>query len=327
MQQAEEAGEPIDQQSAANPAPNNNSNNEAATAAQKPHLAPHRQFLRLCRNLCVVYLAFGLVFASPLYTMIALRPEGPASPLYQLPKILASPREEYFFASQSGQKLHGWLFRTPGSNRVILVHHGNAGNILHRLFIAKHCILTGSSVFIYDYRGYGKSEGSVALANLSEDGLSAYDFLAKQLKFSHIVNYGESIGSGVACLVSTQRPCDGVILQSGICSLPSVAKDGVFFLKMYPDSIYPQPHFENLHLVKELHKPLLVVHGMRDTMVPPRHSEKLFAAAAEPKQFVKLPACGHNDVGDKDEALFDKSLQDFINSIYERDSNKTTNGS
>ena len=285
----------------------------------KPPVPLKRQLLNLARNFFILYLIVGLLIITPIYSFIVLRPEGPNGPaanLYALDKILNSKREEYFFPAANGQKLHGWLFRTPGSDKVVLVHHGNAGNILHRLFIAKHCIQTGASVFLFDYRGYGKSEGNIAVTNLPEDGLAAYDFVHNTLKFNHIVNYGESIGTAVATQVSKERPCDGAIIQSGLCSLPAVAKDGIFFFHAYPDFIFPAPHFSNLEMIGDIHKPLLIVHGMQDKQVPYQHGQKIFARANEPKRLVLLPGCGHNDVGLNDEALFQKSLQDFMKSVY-----------
>lgn len=280
---------------------------------------------RLARNIFVMYIALGLLIASPLFTLVALRPEGPnsgVSQLYTLDKLLTATREEYFFKTADGQKLHGWLLRVPASDKVAIVHHGNAGNLLHRLFIAKHCIQAGASVFLYDYRGYGKSEGSTALTNLPEDGLAAYDFVRDSLKFAHIINYGESIGTAVANQVSQQRPCDAVILQSGIGSLPMVARDGLFFMKLYPDFVFPQPRFANVELIKTLQKPLLIVHGSKDTMVPYKHAELIFANASEPKRLVLLPECGHNDVGINDEALFDKTLSEFFASVYPEGTSK-----
>lgn len=278
----------------------------------------NKQYLLLVlRNLLIMYLAFGCVIMSPVYTMVALRPDRSTSaPLYSLNKILNASREEFFFAAATGEKLHGWLLRTPGSDHVVIVHHGNAGNILNRLFIAKHLIQHGSAVFLYDYRGYGKSDGKADLSHLTEDGLSAYDFVSKNLKFAHIVNYGESIGSHVAAATSRDRPCDGVILQSGISSLPAVAKNGPFFMSFYPEVIFPKPYLDNLAVLPTLKMPKLIMHGEKDSLVPFNHSAALYACAPEPRKLVKLPSCGHNDVGGKDEKIFDDALSQFLDSLY-----------
>ncbi len=302
---------------------NKDKNKSRRSAKPKVKVPLTHQLLKACLYSVGIYVFIGCVIMSPVYTMVVLRPDrGDYAQLYTLPKIINSPREEYFFPAKTGEKMHGWLFRTPKSDRVVIVHHGNAGNLIHRLFIAKHLIVSGASVFIYDYRGYGKSEGSTALTNLVPDGLDAYDFVRDKLKFSHIVNYGESIGSHIACTVSKERPCEGLILQSGICSLPAVAKDGPFFMKAFPDEIFPKPHLENTAIISDIKKPMLLVHGLKDTLVPWRHSEKLFALASEPKWFVKLPACGHNDVGDQDEVLFEKTLMEFMDSVKSGDFSK-----
>lgn len=289
----------------------------------KPKKAVSGELRKLGLYACLMYLFFGLLIMSPLYGYVVMRPETPTSLLGKqyafiydkITKILTAPREEYFFAGPSGKKLHGWLFRTPNTDTVVIVHHGNAGNILNRLFIAKHLIIAGASVFLYDYEGYGKSEGTPNLNQLTPDGLAAYDFVKNDLKFNHIVNYGESFGSNVASNVSMARPCDALILQSGLCSLPAVAKSGPFFINLYPDFIFPDPKLDNLAIIGNIKKPILIVHGLKDKLVPASHSQQLFDKAAQPKRLVMLPECGHNDVGEKDEMLFEVSLKDFVDDL------------
>jgi alpha-beta hydrolase superfamily lysophospholipase len=241
-----------------------------------------------------------------------LRPDRGNNSLYELNQILDVDREEYFVESH-GSKLHAWMFRKPNSRTLVIVHHGNAGNILNRLFLAKAFLRAGTSVLLYDYRGYGKSTGPASLSGLDEDGIAAFDFAKTAFNYPVMINYGESIGSNVACTVDRQRPANALILQSGITSVPNVAQDGMILLRLYPDWLWPQPRFDNRILLAQSKTPLLVLHGQRDTMVPCSESQYLFdCAAATDKSFIKLPNCGHNNVGYYDQELFQKSITDFV---------------
>lgn len=282
--------------------------------AKKEKLSVRRQLQKLAIIAIAYYLVFGLCIASPLYAWVVLRPATGMSQWYTIDSILNIKREEFYFKSRSGEKLHGWLFRVPGTSRIAVVHHGNAGNLTNRLFLAKNLIEAGTSVFLYDYRGYGLSGGQPTLSGLSEDGLSAHDFVNRRLGFpaESIIVYGESIGSAVACRVAAARPNAALILQSGICCLPQVARDKMIFLQAYPIWVFPQPHFDNLAIIKQLREPVLFLHGEKDTLVSWRQSQELFDSAREPKTFVRLPDAGHNDVGDVNSKEYLEAVRSFV---------------
>jgi len=263
---------------------------------------------------CAMVAAFAplAILYSPLYTQVVLRPSREQSELYKIYKMLDARREEYFFDS-SGTKLHGWLFRNPASNTVVVIHHGNAGNLINRLFLANKFLHAGTSVFLYDYSGYGKSNGNADLIAILNDGVAAFDFVKDNFRYPIVVNYGESIGSSVACHVDANRSASLLILQSGIASLPKIAKSKLTFLTIFPDIIWPTPQLDNTVLLARSKTPLLLIHGDRDTLVPIGHSRLLLDSAAAPdKQLVTLPTCGHNDVGCNDAALFQQTITDFL---------------
>ena len=115
--------------------------------------------------------------------------------------------ESINFKAGDGTKLHGWFFPLPGKSPVILFCHGNAGNISHRLWNIQKLLSHGFQVFIYDYRGYGKSNGSPSRKGLYLDGLAAYDFLVKKRGISpdRIILFGRSLGAAVATEIAVQR--------------------------------------------------------------------------------------------------------------------------
>lgn len=263
------------------------------------------------------YVLTGLLLNSPLYTMVALRPETGSSDLYKIKTILNVPREEIAIATVDGAKLNAWYFKTPGADKVVIVNHGNAGSLLNRLFIAKSLIQSGSSVLLYDYRGYGKSEGKVSLPGLQEDAVAAYDYAVNKLGYkpNQIVLYGESIGGGISSRVAEQRPVAGVIMHSPFTSLPNVAQSGSPLFRLYPDWVFPQPSYENLTYVQGKHAPLLILYGDKDHLVPPAQSRRLFELASEPKGVVLVPGAGHNDMIDVNEKLYFQSIDSFLKGL------------
>jgi uncharacterized protein len=275
-----------------------------------------REFSKFCLYCLIFYLSFGLLIAfSPLASLLILHPQG-RSDFYN---AAVANKEEVNFANAAGDTLHAWFIRAPGAKRIALVHHGNAGNLIHRLTIARDFLQLGTSVFLYDYRGYGASTGKPSVAGLIEDGLAAYDYVNKKLGYSpdQIIAYGESIGTAVTCRVALLRPCRAIVLQSGLSSLPAVAHDGVLWLKLYPDWVFPQPHFDTDSIIARLPEPILFIHGMKDSTIPYRQSEELFKLASNKQnKIVLLPDAGHNDVQGADEPQFYSALSGFVESVF-----------
>lgn len=295
---------------------------EETTTAPFANKQVRKRLFRLqLRNLGIIalscYLLTGLLLHSPVYTMVALRPIGPESPLFKIPSINNVPKQELKIATVSGAKLDAWYFKAPGSSMVVIVNHGNAGNLLNRLFIAKSLLQSGVSVIIYDYRGYGRSEGALSLAGLKDDALAVYDYTKDKLGYQpqQIVLYGESIGGGISSRVAEQRKVAGIIMHSPFTSLPNVARDGSLLLRLYPESVFPQPSYENLSYVRGAHPPLLILYGDKDHLVPPAQSRRLFTEASQPKTVVLVPGAGHNDMIDVNEKLYNESVDAFLRKL------------
>jgi fermentation-respiration switch protein FrsA (DUF1100 family) len=245
---------------------------------------------------------------------LVLSPAVGANRFYNLDLVPGAKKEVIDIATPDGNKLNAWLFKVPGSDKLTIVSHGNAGNISNRIYLANVLVPAGSSVLVYDYRGYGLSTGTPSIQGILQDGLTAYDYAHKQLGYppDKILLYGESIGSAVTCNLACERSCAAVILQSGIASLPAAGRFVFPFLWLYPDFIFATPHLDNVQRVKDIHVPILLIHGKVDHIVAFQSSEKMFAAANEPKQLVFLPHCGHNDMGVQDTKLFYDAISHFV---------------
>ncbi len=202
---------------------------------------------------------------------------------------------EAFFNTEDGERLHGWFFPAEKDSPVILHFHGNAGNISHRLDLVQPFQRKGFSVFLVDYRGFGKSSGRPSEQGLYRDGLAAWAYLVEKENIApeRIVIHGHSIGGAVAIEVALQKKVRGVILESAFTSTKNMAKTMPLFALFAP--VFPA-HYNNLEKIHRLRAPKLIVHGESDEIVPFSMGKKLFEAATDPKSFYPVKDAGHNDV-------------------------------
>ena len=270
-------------------------------------------------NLYLCFLACGLFIVFGIRDRIALFPmqDTKWKPyLAQMARTFHVQTEEMTIAGPGGHKLAALLIRKPGSRYVYLISHGNAGNLGFRIPLATYIIGTGQSVFMYDYEGYGESQGEAKLNNLIPDATSAYDYLTGNLgyKENQIILYGESIGTGPTTALMQIRKPAAVVLQSGFTSLITAGKDKLWQLKIFPDFICPEPHLDNLSAVEAKHPPLLFIHGDQDIVLPVNYSRTMFAAASQPKTYFEARGAGHNDICDRPENLrgFSDALKKLV---------------
>ncbi|MDJ0936605.1 MAG: alpha/beta hydrolase [Kiloniellales bacterium] len=197
--------------------------------------------------------------------------------------------------TDDGLGLRHW-YRPPreDGSPVLVVFHGNAGNLSHR--VPKYIGLAGQGhgILFVGYRGYGGNPGKPSQDGLLADGRSALDWLAGQgIGPERVVLYGESLGSGVAVHLAAERPVAGVVLEAPYSSVAEVAQHHYWYL---PAKWLILDKWDSVARVDELSVPLLVLHGERDRVIPPRFGKRLFAAAKQPKELLLHPEAGHNDL-------------------------------
>lgn len=202
--------------------------------------------------------------------------------------------EDCFFESQDGVRLHGWFVKHENPQATLLWCHGNAGNLSHRVDNLIKLAQLPINIFIFDYRGYGKSEGKPDEPGIYRDALAAYDYLVSRpdVDAESLVIFGRSLGGAVAVELATQRPCAGLILESTFTSARDMARSAFGFL---PVHLVMKTQLNSVDKIGDLDVPLLFVHGTADRVVPLRLGEKLFAVANSPKDFYKIPDADHND--------------------------------
>jgi fermentation-respiration switch protein FrsA (DUF1100 family) len=218
----------------------------------------------------------------------------PQSSFDSIPDDWGLLHEEVTFDTEDNKRLHGWFFPLQGDAPVILFCHGNAGNISHRLENVKLLLDQQLQVFIFDYRGYGKSNGRPSERGLYRDGLAAYDFLAnrKSIPPDRILLFGRSLGASVAIEITLRREVKSLIVESAFTSTKGMAKTLFPFMLLSP---FLPAHYNNLEKIARVNVPKLFVHGEDDEIVSFSMGQKLYQAAKAPKFFFPIKAAGHND--------------------------------
>jgi hypothetical protein len=205
-------------------------------------------------------------------------------------------------------KLSAWWTPNDNARATLIFSHGNGGNIGNRLDKLKIFHDLGLNVLLYDYRGYGKSEGRPSENGLYADAQSAYDFAVndKKIPADQIISYGESLGGSVAAHLAANNKVKAVILDSTFTNLEDMAR-----LRMPLLAGLAKSKFDTLADVANIKSPVLVLHSPNDEIIPYAQGQKLYAAVKTSKQFVILQG-DHNNGFWKSKNTYVKGLDDFI---------------
>jgi fermentation-respiration switch protein FrsA (DUF1100 family) len=208
------------------------------------------------------------------------------------------------------------LFFQGTRPEVILYFHGNAGDLSGWQFVAEDFTQYGYSILIVDYRGYGKSSGTITEEGFYKDAETAYYYLINKKRFTPqtIIVYGRSIGSGIAVDLASKHRIHGLVLESPYASLAQLAKEKFPFF--FP-SLYLKHKFNNLEKIAQVKAPVLFIHGQKDSLIPVSHTEKLFQTCTGKKQKIIIAEGAHNDLNAYPEyhQLLKEVLPDFLTSV------------
>ena len=202
--------------------------------------------------------------------------------------------EEIVLDTADGERVIVWHVAPHGEKPVILYFHGNGGSLAWRAERLRALTADGSGLVALSYRGYGGSSGRPTETGLIEDAFAAYAFAATRYGAGRIVLWGESIGSGVAIALAGEKPVARVVLESPFTSVTDIAAQIYWFL---PVRWFIKDPFRSDLRIGKVTAPVLVLHGERDSVVPIALGEQLYALINAPKQFVRFPDGGHNDLG------------------------------
>lgn len=203
--------------------------------------------------------------------------------------------EDHAFRSSDGVQLHGWLFRAEEDAPLVIWLHGNGGNITNRAPMAAEFARRGISVFLPEWRGYGRSEGRPTESGLYRDALAAWDYAVKVLGWApaSIVMYGESLGGPYAAYVASQRGAAAVVIENSFSSLADL---GNALYAPIPVGWTAPRAMATTRWLNESGLPVLVMHGRRDQVIPFSLGQRLYDGLRGPKELLVSETATHSEI-------------------------------
>ncbi|WP_029132574.1 alpha/beta hydrolase [Sedimenticola selenatireducens] len=239
-----------------------------------------------------------ILIAAGIYAVLLLIVYLNQSSLLYLPgmpsrELTASPRdiglihEDVRLLTDDGVDLHGWYIPTERARGTLLFFHGNAGNISHRLESLQIFHQLGLNVLIFDYRGYGQSQGQPGERGTQLDALAAWHHLVDIRGESpdRIVLFGRSLGGALAAWLAARVQPGALILESAFISVPELAAELYWWL---PARLLSRLQYNTRNYLAEVHCPVQVIHSREDEIIPYRHGQSLYEAAHPPRTFLEL---------------------------------------
>jgi len=226
--------------------------------------------------------------------------------------------EDIHFRAADNTLLHGWYCAQGHDNKVILLFHGNTGNISDCLESLQMFANMGYSCFVFDYRGYGHSEGQPNEQGSYQDADAAWEWLLREKHHApdDVVIIGRSLGAAIAAHVASHHRAAAVVFESTFTSLPDIAAETH---RLVPARLMTRFDYNTLARIPRIHSPILIVHGRDDRVIGFHHGERLYTAANEPKAFLEINgdhATGFIHSGEK----YTRGLQEFLHRHAGKDS-------
>ena len=239
--------------------------------------------------LLIVYLGWAVI----LYIMQPKFLYWPVREVPYTPSELDLDFENIVFESGDGLLLSGWYIGAEGSEFTVLFCHGNGGNIAHRLDSINIFHNMGLNCFIFDYRGYGNSQGKPSEEGTYLDAGAAYKWLTEEKKIQpdNIIIFGRSLGGSIAAQLASQVEAGALIIES---TFTSYADIGSKFYPYMPVRWFARFSYRTIDYIRDVRCPVMLIHSRNDELMPFEFGLELYEAANEPKEFVEIFG-SHND--------------------------------
>jgi uncharacterized protein len=202
--------------------------------------------------------------------------------------------EEVTLVAQDGEHVIVWHVAPLGDKPVLLYFHGNAGSLRYRIDRFRPLIGNGMGLVALSYRGYGGSSGRPSEQGLLHDARAAYDFAARHYPVERIALWGESLGTGVAVAIASERTVRCVVLEAPYTSTVDIAAAAYPFI---PVRWLMHDQFRSDLRIPHVTAPVMILHGDRDPVIPITSAERLFGLIRAPKHFTRIAGGEHEDLG------------------------------
>ena len=253
----------------------------------------------------LILLKLFVLYLEPHVAFFPMRGE------HQTPDDVGIPFEAVSLMTDDGETIHSWLLKHPRPQAEVLFFHGNGGNLSIYLGLLAEMYLRSLTVFIFDYRGYGRSSGSPSETGIYKDTRAAVGYFWDNCHTpgAPVIYWGRSLGGVTASYASTLREPNGLILES---TFPDKAS----LVKHYPLlgvlSLLSRYRFPTVEFLEDLSCPALVIHGDKDEIVPFLMGEKVFQGLPGEKYFYRISGARHNDTHKFDPEPYWGRVADFI---------------
>jgi uncharacterized protein len=278
-----------------------------------------RFLLPVVRILVLAYVGFAIALYFGQSNLVYM----PSQALTETPATIGLKFEDIQITTKDNVNLNAWFVPAKDNDQigkgVILFCHGNGGNIGNRVSYLPIFRDLGLSTFLFDYRGYGKSEGKPTEAGTYADVEAAWKYLTQERKISpkKIIIYGESLGGAIAAYIAQLTSQDlknnagGLVLASTFTSISDRASELYPFL---PIRLLSRFSYNSINRLPSIKIPVLIIHSTDDEIIPFHHSDRNFQAANQPKKLVKLRGDHNSGFLDSLET-YRNGLNEFIQSI------------
>lgn len=218
--------------------------------------------------------------------------------------------DDVMLVTEGRQRINAWFIEKKNARGTILLAHGNGENIGNLFDYAEFYTALGMNVMLFDYRGYGRSEGRPSEKATYEDIMACWKYLTfdRGISPSNIVIVGRSLGGGVASWLAVRVKPAGLVLESTFTSVPDV---GAEVFPWLPVRLVARIHYDTKDIIGQMGCPVLIAHSPQDEVIPYKHGQKLFDLAQDPKVFVEMTG-GHNSSPWERGSAYPKALDEFL---------------
>ncbi len=222
--------------------------------------------------------------------------------------------QDITYRARDGTAISAWFIPAKNSRKYILFCHGNYGNISGRKDFFKLFHRLGLNVFIFDYRGYGNSQGRPSEEGTYMDAEGAWNYLVEKIgaQPAEIVIFGRSLGGAVATWLAGIHPPRALILECAFTSIPDMAAD---MFRFFPAKYLTRYRYPTQKYIQKTQCPVLIIHSPDDKLVPFSHGKRLFELAGEPKRFLSLRG-GHNEAVNVSRSAYHRSVKEFMADVF-----------
>ncbi len=262
-----------------------------------------------------LFLFFGIYLYFSQHKMVFF----PMSDLVITPDEIGLEYEDLFIEVESNEKINAWYLPCRDSveipdRKVVLFCHGNDGNISHRMETVEYILGLGADIMLFDYRGYGKSDGIPGEEEIYQDALACYNWLINQKSYTseQIIIFGRSLGGAVAIDLAGRVSCSGLIVESTFTSAKAISKK---MFPIFPIGLILKYKLNSIDKISKIKCPVLITHSMEDDIIPYKMGEELFNAAGELRKFIKLRG-NHNERFYFQDHNYRNTLIEMINGNY-----------